>query len=150
MAIGSVIYYVLIGIGECWVGIMLLIIALIKRRESLMYAGCGIQLFLSLLYIIPDGLNISNISGIIFILCFSYVVSKVIPFLDRRHYKKYVKKLSTHNTEEQDVDREILSYASGNEESDDKINFCRKCGTRIVDNSNFCYKCGTEIFVEKK
>ena len=27
----------------------------------------------------------------------------------------------------------------------DKIQFCRKCGERLIENSRFCRKCGTEI-----
>ena len=34
-------------------------------------------------------------------------------------------------------------------EERDKICFCRKCGSRLDDDSRFCRKCGTEIKVEE-
>ena len=33
-------------------------------------------------------------------------------------------------------------------EQDNKIHFCRKCGTNIEEGSRFCRKCGTEIMEE--
>ena len=35
-------------------------------------------------------------------------------------------------------------------ESADKILFCRKCGTRLDEDSRFCRKCGTEIKEEQE
>ena len=35
-------------------------------------------------------------------------------------------------------------------EQDNKIHFCRKCGTNIEEGSRFCRKCGTEIMEEDR
>ncbi len=31
---------------------------------------------------------------------------------------------------------------------DDQVRFCRKCGTKLIDDSQFCRKCGTQIVKE--
>ena len=34
--------------------------------------------------------------------------------------------------------------------SSDKICFCRKCGSKLIENSKFCSKCGTEVVNTEK
>lgn len=47
---------------------------------------------------------------------------------------------------EQDVPLQI-SHPIDNE-TNDQVCFCRKCGERLIDNSQFCRKCGTEVVKE--
>ena len=52
------------------------------------------------------------------------------------------------------IEKELLSdLLESNEETPvivDKILFCRKCGTKLDENSRFCRKCGTEIKEEQQ
>jgi ribosomal protein L40E len=53
------------------------------------------------------------------------------------------------------IDKKVqLKYSEEQEaesvETNDKICFCRKCGTSLEDDSRFCRKCGTEIKEEKQ
>jgi len=53
---------------------------------------------------------------------------------------KNKKIISTTNTMAQELDSPIV------EELDlSKINFCHKCGNKLLENSMFCNKCGTKI-----
>ena len=54
------------------------------------------------------------------------------------------KKVQLKYAEEQEV--ELVEVV----EINDKVRFCRKCGTHLEADSRFCRKCGTEIKEEQQ
>lgn len=42
-----------------------------------------------------------------------------------------------------------FTYEKSENNSIDKVSFCRKCGEPLIDNSKFCRKCGTKIANEE-
>ena len=45
------------------------------------------------------------------------------------------------------IDDEALRMKDEPVVGDNNISFCRKCGSKLLDNSRFCSKCGTEIAI---
>ena len=49
------------------------------------------------------------------------------------------------------INRAILTDKDSEEDippvENDKCNFCRKCGEKLIDNSTFCRKCGTKTIL---
>lgn len=95
--------------------------------------------------------------------CISIVVA-IISFLVLHSSKKRCKeiineakqkKLSTDKDINIKTDKNITKTLNNDPISTPKnyeeqsVNFCRKCGAKLFENSNFCSKCGTKIYQDK-
>lgn len=71
----------------------------------------------------------------------------------RLNVKYFEKRILLTPSDKTDFTTEILQERYNNKQINitpqtNKIQFCRKCGEKLIDNSKFCHKCGTNVVTE--
>lgn len=82
MAYGGLIYLIVMGILECWIGIILYIIAMVKKSNKLFVTGLIIQMLLNLGKLAGSsaigGVMVDAISSRVFFIIFSIITYLVV------------------------------------------------------------------------
>ena len=78
MNAGALLYLIIMGILECWVGIILYIVAMVKKSNKLFLTGLVLQLFFCFGNLAGSGARIDGIAGLIFFIIFSGVTYIVV------------------------------------------------------------------------
>lgn len=82
MAYGGMIYLIVMGILDCWIGIILYIVAMVNKSNKLFLTGLIIQMLLNLGNLLGSattgGLLVDAISSIVFFIIFSVITYFVV------------------------------------------------------------------------
>ena len=74
----ALIYLIVMGILDCWVGIILYIAAMVKKSNKLFLTGLILQMLFNLGNLAGSGARVDTISSIIFFLVFSAITYFVV------------------------------------------------------------------------
>lgn len=78
MAYGTLIYLIVMGILDCWVGIILYIVAMVKKSNKLFLTGLILQMLFNFSNLAGSGARVDAISSIVFFLIFSVITYFVV------------------------------------------------------------------------
>ncbi|MBQ7108969.1 MAG: hypothetical protein IJN99_01250 [Clostridia bacterium] len=82
MAYGGLIYLIIMGILDCWIGIILYIIAMVNKSNKLFLTGLIIQMLLNVGNLLGSsaisGVMVDAISSMVFFIIFSIITYLVI------------------------------------------------------------------------
>ena len=105
-----------------------------KKYNLLCY---GVNFFVMFLFIVLNGKS----SGSPYILWTCVFSSIGLRTLKKRGVLEGFQKFRPVYTDESEEDTFV---------DENKINFCRKCGNKLLANAKFCNKCGTEVINEEE
>ena len=82
MAYGGLIYLIVMGILDCWIGIILYIVAIVNKSNKLFLTGLIIQMLLNVSSLAGSlaigGVMVDAISSMIFFIVFSIITYLVV------------------------------------------------------------------------
>ena len=82
MAYGGLIYLIVMGILDCWIGIILYIIAMVNKSNKLFLTGLIIQMLLNVGHLLGSsaigGVMVDAISSMVFFIIFSVITYLVV------------------------------------------------------------------------
>ena len=136
------ILLIMLGITVLGYGTVPILIALTRKKsitKKKYYLLCyGINFIVMCLFIAFNGKS----SGVPYILWTGIFTSIGLSTLKRRRILGEYRSVS--HSALNSIEATTDNYAVNN-----KICFCRKCGSKLCENANFCNKCGTEVISEE-
>ncbi len=106
MNIGSIIYLIIMGVLDCWVGIILYVIALKKKSKRLFIIGLIFQMLCNFGLMSSSNASIDSVTSVVFFLIFTvFVATKV-------YGKEKSSKTSDNTSKNNNVREDIKDYTS--------------------------------------
>lgn len=78
MTYGALIYLIVMGILDCWVGIILYIVAMVKKSNKLFLTGLILQMLFNFGNLAGSGVRVDAVSSMVFFLIFSVITYFVV------------------------------------------------------------------------